>query len=120
MSKAIKVVKMPNTYGRYIIINPNTGEILDDAQGYGYRSPQKAHAAWNYKHPSSKSSHNRKVNKQYLKTHKHLGDDWGAWALDIVKNGEQITYSDFKDFMSEYDPDFSGSIRSLYFYVQNH
>lgn len=46
MAKQIKVVKMPNAYGRYIIVNPDTSEILDDAQGYGYRSPQKAHAAW--------------------------------------------------------------------------
>ena len=25
------------------------GVITDDAQGYGYRTPAKAHAAWNYK-----------------------------------------------------------------------
>lgn len=85
MSKQIKVVKMPNVYERYIIVNPNTGEILDDVQGYGYRSPQKAHIAWNYKHPSSKSTHNRKINKQYLKAHKHLIDDWDACILDIYK-----------------------------------
>lgn len=94
MSKQIKVVKMPNVYGRYIIVNPNTSKILDDAQGYGYRSPQKAH--------------------------KHLIDDWDDCLLDIYKNGEKADYSDFKHFMSEYDPEFSGSIRSLYLYLQHH
>ena len=27
---------------RFIIINNNTGEIIDDAQGYGYKSVKKA------------------------------------------------------------------------------
>lgn len=34
---------------RFVIMDTLTGEIVDDAQGYGYKSAQKAHAAWNYK-----------------------------------------------------------------------
>lgn len=34
---------------RYCIVDADTGEILDDAQGYGYKTAQKAHAAWAYK-----------------------------------------------------------------------
>ena len=34
---------------RFVVINEDTGKILDDAQGYGYKTPQKAHAAWAYK-----------------------------------------------------------------------
>ena len=34
---------------RYVIVDEETGDILDDAQGYGYRTKQKAMAAWNYK-----------------------------------------------------------------------
>ena len=37
------------TETRYVIINSDTGEIFDDAQGYGYRTPQKAYAAFNWK-----------------------------------------------------------------------
>lgn len=33
---------------RYRIISATTGEILDDAQGYGYRSPEKAYASYIY------------------------------------------------------------------------
>lgn len=120
MAKQIKVVKMPNAYGRYIIVNSDTSEILDDAQGYGYRSPQKAHATWSYRHPSSKSAYNRKINKQYLKAHTHLSDDWAACVLDVYKNGKKVTYNNFKDFMAEYDPEFEGSVRSLYSYLQSH
>ena len=31
---------------RYIIINVTTGEILDDAQGFGYKSKKKAYAGY--------------------------------------------------------------------------
>lgn len=34
---------------RYIVINKNTGEIVDDAQGYGYRSEKGALASFRYK-----------------------------------------------------------------------
>lgn len=35
---------------RYIIVDKDTGEMLDDAQGYEYKSPQKAYAAYYYRH----------------------------------------------------------------------
>lgn len=34
---------------RYVIINEETGEILDDANGYGYKSQKAAHKSWAYK-----------------------------------------------------------------------
>lgn len=34
---------------RYYIVSTATGKALDDAQGYGYKTAQKAHAAYTYK-----------------------------------------------------------------------
>lgn len=34
---------------RFRIISTATGEILDDAQGYGYKTARKAYAAYAYK-----------------------------------------------------------------------
>ena len=34
---------------RYVIVDKDTGEILDTAQGYGYKSAQNAYAAYSYK-----------------------------------------------------------------------
>lgn len=42
MSKQVKAVEMPNKYNRYMSIDIATGEIVDDAQGYSYRTKQKA------------------------------------------------------------------------------
>ena len=46
----VKSEKLSDKYGdRFIVVDEETGEILDDAQGYGYRSPQKAYAALAWK-----------------------------------------------------------------------
>ncbi|EGO2667902.1 hypothetical protein AAFA95_002657 [Enterococcus faecalis] len=39
---------------RYILIQLHTGEILDDAQGYGYKSKPNAYKAYAYKQKMKK------------------------------------------------------------------
>ena len=51
-----------NTETRYCIVSTITGEILDDAQGYGYKTAQKAYAAYTYKTQSKTA---RKKKKRY-------------------------------------------------------
>lgn len=123
MAKNIKVVLMPHEYHRFMVIDTDTGEILDDAQGYGYKTAQKAHAAWNYKHrtPKQVQSHkkNIRLNREFLKRHRHFEDDWGEVCLECYKNGEAPGYQDFKELLAEFD-DFEGKGYSLYKYVMNH
>lgn len=46
----IKVVPVNRDNGiRYIVIDADTGEVFDDAQGYGFTSAKKAYAAFYYK-----------------------------------------------------------------------
>lgn len=40
---------------RYVCVDKKSGDILDDAQGYGYKSPSKAYAAYAYKNRSDES-----------------------------------------------------------------
>lgn len=58
---------------RFVVINEDTGKILDDAQGYGYKTAQKAHAAWAYKTRDKskdvKKSARRKHIQKWLKGH---------------------------------------------------
>ena len=74
---------------RYVIIDEDTGEILDDAQGYGYKSKQKAHAAWAYLHrDKSQNSTKREKRKQirkWLKEHKSFGRALDDIAFQIWK-----------------------------------
>lgn len=48
--KVVKSVALSSPYDpRYIVVDSETGKTLDDANGYGYKSAQKAHAAFGYK-----------------------------------------------------------------------
>lgn len=74
---------------RYVVVDFNTGAILDDAQGYGYKTPQKAHAAWGYKNrtPAQKAAQEsaKKAVRKWAKEHRNFMDDMEDLAFHIAK-----------------------------------
>lgn len=44
---------------RYVVVDTDTHDILDDADGKGYETPLEAHFAWRYK----KGNHDEKESK---------------------------------------------------------
>ena len=74
---------------RYIVINEETGEVLDDAQGYGYKSVQKAIAAYNYKNRDKSKDAERAAKKahikQWMKEHKSFVNLMDEVAFEILK-----------------------------------
>ena len=58
---------------RFVIVDDD-GKIVDDAQGYGYKSKQKAHKAIWYKFQNGKQKINEKQKKkiEFFKQHKGL------------------------------------------------
>lgn len=124
MAKQVKAVAMPRKVNRWMLVDLETGEIVDDAQGYGYRTARGAHAAWAYHHQTSEQAQRRKTNlkhnRAFLKRHKHFDDAWAEVCLDCYKDGVEPGYSDFKGLVQEFEPDYQGSVRSLYYFVQNH
>lgn len=90
--KIVKIVKHNET--RYIIINNETGEIIDEAQGYGYKSKRKAHKVIYYKYKRG-----REKLKQYeifWKSHKEIAtqlrETYSIWFKEISKG--EITTED--------------------------
>ena len=77
---------------RYVIIDKETGEILDNAQGYGYRSAQKAYAAYGYKNrDKSKDSEiamRKKKIRDWLKNNKEFTDQLEIIAWDAALDGD--------------------------------
>lgn len=74
---------------RFVVINKDTGKVLDDAQGYGYKTPQKAHAAWAYKtrdkSKDAKKMARRKHIQKWLKEHNDFMEAMDIYALEIAK-----------------------------------
>ena len=53
---------------RFVIVDPQTGAVLDDAQGHGYRSRKNAHRAWAYKDPVT-AMEQAEARRQYRASH---------------------------------------------------
>ncbi len=52
---------------RYCIVSTETGEVLDDAQGYGYKTARKAYAAYGYKTRDKSKDEERAKAKEHIK-----------------------------------------------------
>lgn len=74
---------------RYVVIDKDTGEVLDDAQGYGYKTVKNAYAAYSYKHrDKSKNAENREKRKKihlWMKQHKDFVNFMDTIAFEIAK-----------------------------------
>ena len=74
---------------RFVIIDKDTKEILDDAQGFGYKSAKKAYAAYHYKN-RDKSKNLNKQNKEliirkWMNEHKNFVQSMDSISFEITK-----------------------------------
>lgn len=110
----IESAKLSSEYDkRYVVVDKDSGEILDDAQGWGYKSVQKAYAAYSYKtRDKSKDAEKRAKKKHiiiWLKEHKDFAGLMEAVAFDSVKCGEPFNAATVKQMLKEnnLDTDFT-------------
>ena len=73
----------------YRIISTINGEVLDDAQGYGYKTAQKAYAAYAYKTRDKSKNAEKEKRKWYIRTwlkkHKSFVKLMDGIAFEIAK-----------------------------------
>ena len=87
-SSPVKVVAMPNNDGRYMVVDSKTGKTVDDAQGYGYKSPDKAQTAWDYSHGDKKNSMESKKPKNLKVT--EMPNKEGRYVVVNADNGQLV------------------------------
>lgn len=108
--KNIVVQKINKKYEtRYIILDADTGEIFDDAQGYGYTSKQKAYAAYNYKKRDKKTIDAEYDKKEYIqrwcKRNKELINDIEIIEFYAFKDREDLTEKDYEKIFKNHNID---------------
>ena len=69
---------------RYRIVDVETGEILDDAQGYGYKTARKAYAGYGYKN----KNHSKPTAERWLNKHSDLKEDLLDATFQLAKYDE--------------------------------
>lgn len=104
---------------RYRIVSAETGEILDDAQGYGYKTARKAYAAYSYKHRDRSKDKERaakeKQIRKWMKENKGFIDLMDEIAFDIAKGSmgpnDKMDSKLVKQLLKEQDlhPDFTAA-----------
>ena len=104
---------------RYVVVDKNTQEVLDDAQGYGYRTPQKAYAAYGYKHrdktKDKEKAAKRKHILSWMKDNKSFVELMDQIAFEIVKGSwgpdDKFDAKLVKQLLKEngLEPDFSAA-----------
>ncbi len=74
---------------RYVVVDTESGEILDDAQGYGYKTVQGAYKAWAYKTRDKSQdkarAQKRKQIQSWMKQHKGFVEAMDTFAFEIAK-----------------------------------
>ena len=74
---------------RYIVIDKDTGEVLDDAQGYGYKSKPNAYAAYSYKtrdrSKDKEKAEKKKVVREWCRRNKEFVGKLEGDAFSIAK-----------------------------------
>ena len=91
--KKISVLKSPilsrSGDNRYVVLDAGTGEVLDDAQGYGYKTAQKARTAYAYKNRDRskdvEKAAKRKAVKKWCKENASFVRFLEDEAFDIAK-----------------------------------
>ena len=96
----------PNN-NRYIVISTVTGEIVDDAQGYGYKSAEKAVAAFKWKlgHKDKlEVNQKQKAIKKWIKDNPEFDDALTELEFDYVKRiGKGVTANIVGNLLNELD-----------------
>lgn len=97
------------TETRFRIVSSIDGKLVDDAQGYGYKSPQKAYAAYYYKHRSSSDISKENHIRKWLKKHPEVTEEFeyayfNAWKDNNLKEfNERVVEEILKEKNLEID-----------------
>lgn len=104
---------------RFCIVSTDTGEILDDAQGYGYKTAKSAYSAYAYKtrdkSKDKEKEEKRKHIQQWMDEHKSFVEAMDEIAFEIAKGSwgpdDKFNAALVKKMLSnfELEPDFTAN-----------
>lgn len=118
--KAVDQYDHSYTETRYRVVDLD-GKVLDDAQGYGYKTAQNAHAAWGYKsRPPAKKKQDAAMREKvirWLKAHKDFAQAMDQFAWEIRKGSwgpdQRFDAKFVKQMLKDNELEIDFSVRNL-------
>jgi hypothetical protein len=102
---------------RYVVVDEATGEVVDDAQGYGYTSAQNAHRAHAYKSMPPKKKRQRDAAKRQVKRWCAQRPEFMQHVeqsmLYAMKDGQNVTEADVRAILAEHGLELPFSVKDL-------
>ena len=87
--KVIESTKLSTEWEKRYVIIDSDGNIIDNAQGYGYKSIRNAHAAFHYKNrdksKDAEKAKKKKLIRSWMKQHKGFVGFMDQIAFEIAK-----------------------------------
>lgn len=101
----IECVSMGRKYGRRYVVVSEDGKVLDDAQGYGFRSPDAAERCFAFQQ-SGKGKEVRKAEEWWRqKAHRKILSTFENEAFYAAKEGRHILVAELKLLLESYGID---------------
>jgi hypothetical protein len=102
---------------RYVVVDEATGEVVDDAQGCGYKSAQNAHRAHAYKSMPPKKKRQRDAVKRkaqrWCAQHPEFMQHVEQSMFYAMKDGQNVTEADVRAILAEHGLDLPFSVKDL-------
>lgn len=96
----MKIIKNENYTNPFIIVNEENGEIIDDAQGYGFKTYEKAKKCYyfknKYNNPKKYKQRVKNLKKKYPELIK-IENEIQEWLFYSLKDGEEIHKNHIKN-----------------------
>jgi hypothetical protein len=99
-----------NTFEKRWQITDDSGKVLDDAQGYGYKTVEGAHRAWYYKNNREIIESQNDIIYRWRKNHRKVEEDLEYAHFCAYKDGTKLRAEDVVGMLKAHgiDPDSLG------------
>lgn len=102
---------------RYVVVDAATGDIVDDAQGYGYKTAKNAHRAHAYMSMPPKNKRRRDAAQRQVRrwcsAHPEFLQHVEQAMFYAVKDGVDLTEADVRAMLDEHGVQVPFSVKDL-------
>lgn len=95
----MKVVQWTEKPGRFICVDEETGIVLDDCKGWGFKSISAAEKSFNFKNRETEKSHIEARARDFFEKNKSLYKELVDYKEKLESIGEKLSTEDIRNYL---------------------